>query len=85
MQYLIKKLKEPWSIYRWLRLGLGFYFLYEAVNRDHLLAGAFGVLMLIQVAINSKCLPCEITGTCAPNSKPSDLSKTDDISYEEVK
>lgn len=85
MPYLINKLKEPWSIYRWLRLGLGIYFLYEAVNREHLLAGAFGALMLIQAAINSKCLPCEITGTCAPKSKPNASSNTDDITYEEVK
>jgi hypothetical protein len=69
MQYLINKLKEPWSIYRWLRLGLGIYFLYEAVNREHLLAGAFGALMLIQAA----------------NSKPNAASNTDDITYEEVK
>ena len=49
------------------------------------ISGAFGTLMLIQAAINSKCLPCEITGTCAPNSKPNAASNTDDITYEEVK
>lgn len=85
MQRLISKLKEPWGFYRWLRLGLGIYFIYEALNRDHVLAGAFGVLLLIQTAINAKCLPCEMTGACTPTQKNSNSNSDKEIEFEEIK
>lgn len=63
MQILLR-IYKTWSVYRWLRLGLGIYFIYEAFHRTHLLAGAFGALMLYQAYKNSKFLPCEVAGSC---------------------
>ncbi len=85
MKNVITILKQPWSFYRWLRLALGFYFIYESVNHSHLPAGLFGALMLYQAAVNSKYLPCEMYGTCAPIPNETDSDHIDDIIYEEVK
>ena len=87
MKNVITTLKQPWSFYRWLRLALGFYFIYESVNHSHLVAGSFGVVMLYQAVVNSKYLPCEMYGTCAPTSTSTktDSDNLDEIIYEEVK
>ena len=85
MKNVITILKQPWSFYRWLRLALGFYFIYESVNHSHLMAGFFGALMLYQAVVNSKYLPCELYDTCAPTSTKADTDDLDEITYEEVK
>jgi len=85
MKNVITLLKQPWSFYRWLRLALGFYFIYDSVNHSHLVAGLFGALMLYQAAVNSKYLPCEMYGMCAAESAKTDSDQFDDIIYEEVK
>jgi len=85
MKNVITLLKQPWSFYRWLRLALGFYFIYESVNHSHLVAGLFGALMLYQAVVNSKYLPCEMYGTCAPTPTKTDSDHLDEVVYEEVK
>ena len=53
----IKTLSTNWHFMRWLRLGLGLYFAYLAVDSREWVTGIAAVFFLFQAATNTGCGP----------------------------
>jgi len=46
---------------RWLRLGLGLFFVYQAITGSDNISGFFGAFLLFQAATNTGCGPAGCT------------------------
>lgn len=60
-------LLHNWHFMRWLRLGLGLFFVYRAITESDNISGFFGAFLLFQAATNTGCGPAG----CTPQ-KPAD-------------
>ena len=82
IQYFKEMLFTDWRFTRWLRLGLGLFVLWHAIQRPDVFTGIISMLLLFQAFTNTGC--CGASG-CAVTSKQKHDSKTKDVDYEEVK
>ncbi len=51
-----------WNFMRWLRLGIGIYFMYEAISSGEIVLGFLAAFFIIQALTNTGC---GVNG-CAP-------------------
>jgi hypothetical protein len=56
---------SSWDVMRWLRLGLGIYFGFQAYIQADALSGFLGSFLLLQAITNTGCCAA---GQCAPTS-----------------
>jgi hypothetical protein len=71
-----------WNFMRWLRLGLGIYIAYQAVETISLFSGAVAAFFIFQAITNTGC--CGTNG-CAVPIKKSSSDRSEDTGTEEIK
>lgn len=76
-------LHTPWGLMRWLRLAIGFVFIYFGITNHDTFAGLAGGFFVIQSVFNLGC--CGVNTSCATKKIDSKNKDIDDVSYEEVK
>lgn len=54
-------LLHNWHFMRWLRFGLGLFFVYQAITGSDNISGFFGAFLLFQAATNTGCGPAGCT------------------------
>ena len=72
-----------WHFMRWLRLGIGLFITVQTVQTHDVLSGLIAAFFLFQAATNTGCGGAAGCATM-PMTK-SNVAKTDDIEFEEVK
>ena len=75
-------LLTDWNLMRILRLALGIYIAFQAVETQSMLSAIFAVFLLFQAITNTGC--CGSNG-CAVPIKKNNSGKTEEIEYEEIK
>lgn len=71
-----------WHFMRWLRLGMGLYAAFVALQLHDPFSGLIATMFLFQSITNTGC--CGAVGCAIPISKKS-MTKTKEINFEEVK
>jgi hypothetical protein len=85
MPWLLKKLKERWSVVRIIRLLLSVFVGIQGAIQSSSLLIAFAFILLIQSLRNYRCVPCADEGTCGSvplNATNKLIAKS---SFEEIK
>lgn len=73
---------QNWNFMRFLRLGLGIYIAYQAVETLSIFSGVVAVFFIFQAITNTGC--CGSNG-CAVPTKKSNSPKTEEVEFEEIK
>ena len=73
---------QNWNFMRFLRLGLGIYIAYQAVETLSIFSGMVAVFFIFQAITNTGC--CGSNG-CAVPTKKSNSPKTEEVEFEEIK
>lgn len=73
---------QNWNFMRFLRLGLGIYIAYQAVETLSIFSGVVAVFFIFQAITNTGC--CGSNG-CAVPTKKSNAPKTEEVEFEEIK
>jgi hypothetical protein len=73
---------QNWNFMRFLRLGLGIYIAYQAVETLSIFSGMVAVFFIFQAITNTGC--CGSNG-CAVPTKKSNAPKTEEVEFEEIK
>lgn len=81
MEIIKNKLLNNWHIMRWLRLAMGVFIAFQAVQMQSPLAGLIAGILLFQTLMNIGC--CGTSG-CEVNSETSDLQDTEEVAFEEI-
>lgn len=71
-----------WHFMRWLRLGLGLFISYQAIQAHDILAGLVAAFLLYQVAINAGCCGANACNSSYKGGENHDLKE---IQFEEIK
>ena len=71
-----------WHFMRWLRLALGIFVGFQAIQLRDPLAGMVAAFFLFQVVTNTGC--CGADGCAVPRSQKNDNEK-ETVEYEEIK
>lgn len=82
VQFIRDRLLTGWNFMRWLRLGLGLFVLWHAIQKPDVFAGIISIILLFQAFTNTGC--CGASG-CSVTSKQKNDTKTKDGDYEEAK
>lgn len=82
METLTKTLFTNWHFMRWLRLGLGLFIAFQAIQHHDSLSGFFAAFLLFQAVTNTGC--CGAGGCSVPASK-APTGKVQDVEFEKVK
>ena len=80
------RIKQGWSLMRFIRLGLAIVVIVEAFKSSELLFGLLGGLLLFQAAFNYGCcgaVACDINHTSRAGQSLEETTK--DITFEEIK
>lgn len=71
-----------WNFMRWLRLGLGIYIAFQAIETISIFLGVVAAFFIFQAIVNIGC--CATNG-CALPIKKSGSSRSEEIGTEEIK
>lgn len=71
-----------WNLMRWLRLGMGIFFVVQTILLHDTLSGFIAAFLLFQAATNTGC--CGVNGCAVPTTKKNH-SKPEKIEFEEIK
>ncbi len=77
-----KLLFSNWHFMRWLRLGLGIFIAFQAVQLHDALAGFVAAFFLFQAITNTGCCG---SGSCAIPTEVKKMDKAEDIEWQEIK
>ncbi len=72
-----------WHFMRWLRLGIGLFFVWQVTQRPDILTGLIALFLLFQAVTNTGC--CGAGGCSTTPVKKADASKAGGAEYEEIK
>jgi len=79
---MVENILTGWNFMRWLRLGLGLFVAFQAVQLHDALAGLVAAFFLFQAVTNTGC--CGVGGCSIPSSKSDDAGSRE-VDYEEIK
>lgn len=71
-----------WDFMRFLRLALGIYIAYQAVETTSIVSGIVAVFFLFQAITNTGCCG---TNSCSVPIKKDNFDKNEEVEYEEIK
>jgi len=71
-----------WNLIRWLRLALGLFIAYQAIQLHDSLSGIISIFFLFQAVTNTGC--CGTSGCAVPITSRKEANELD-VKYEEVK
>lgn len=71
-----------WNFMRWLRLGLGIYIAFQAIETISIFLGVVAAFFIFQAIVNIGC--CGTNG-CALPIKKSGSSRSEETGTEEIK
>ena len=71
-----------WDFMRFLRLALGIYIAYQAVETLSILSGVVAAFFLFQAITNTGCCG---TNSCSVPIKKDNFDKSEEVEYEEIK
>ncbi len=83
MDYIKDTVLTNWHVMRWLRLGLGLFMGFQAIQVHDPFAGFISLFFLYQAATNTGC--CGVGGCAVPVSSAAKLDKIEEVEYEEIK
>jgi hypothetical protein len=72
-----------WNLVRWLRLALGVFIAFQAIETRDLLSGTLSALLLFQAFTNVGC--CGITSCATPTANKNNTSEIEEPIFEELK
>ena len=75
-------LLQNWNFMRFLRLGLGIYIAVQAVETLSFFSGIVAAFFIFQAVTNIGCCG---SNACAMPIKKSNLDKTEEVTFEEIK
>jgi hypothetical protein len=73
---------QNWNFMRFLRLGLGIYIAYQAVETLSIFSGVVAAFFIFQAITNTGC--CGSNGCSVPTQKINP-DKTEEVKFEEIK
>lgn len=82
METLKKTIFTNWHFMRWLRLAMGLFAAYQAIQLHSGIMGLLAGLFLFQALSNSGC--CGAAG-CSVPAQGKNPQKTDDVDFVEIK
>ena len=70
-----------WNLMRWLRLALGLFIAYQAIQLHDSLSGIISIFFLFQAVTNTGCCG---TNSCAVPATSKKEANEHDVKYEEI-